>query len=97
MVRLERHINFLKDDDVKVGLLSFSDVWPLPKEKLEEVAKDNVKLVTVEENSTGQFKSLIRSETLLNVKNSILKYDGRPFTGREIYNRFLDEVIDNGQ
>jgi|AntRauTorcE11897_2_1112592.scaffolds.fasta_scaffold02108_6 2-oxoglutarate ferredoxin oxidoreductase subunit alpha len=86
----------LKDDDVKVGLLSFSDVWPLPKEKLKEVAKDNVKLVTVEENSTGQFKSLIRSETLLDVKNSILKYDGRPFTGREIYKRFLDEVIDNG-
>ncbi|MGM0445603.1 MAG: 2-oxoacid:acceptor oxidoreductase subunit alpha [Bacillota bacterium] len=86
----------LKDDDVKVGLLSFSDVWPLPKEKLKEVASDDVKLVTVEENSSGQFKSLIRAETLLNVEKSILKYDGRPFTGREIYNRFLDEVIDNG-
>ena len=86
----------LKNEDYKVGLLSFSDVWPLPKEKLKEIASDDVKLVTVEQNSSGQFKSLIRSETLLDVQDCILKYDGRPFTGKEIYNRFLDEVIDNG-
>ncbi len=86
----------LNNDDYKVGLLSFSDVWPLPKERLKEIASDDVKLVTVEQNSSGQFKSLIRSETLLDVQDSILKYDGRPFTGKEIYNRFLDEVIDNG-
>jgi 2-oxoglutarate ferredoxin oxidoreductase subunit alpha len=86
----------LNNEDYKVGLLSFSDVWPLPKEKIKEIASDDVKLVTVEQNSSGQFKSLIRSETLLDVQDSILKYDGRPFTGKEIYNRFLDEVIDNG-
>jgi len=86
----------LNNEDYKVGLLSFSDVWPLPKEKLKEIASDDVKLVTVEQNSSGQFKSLIRSETLLDVQDCILKYDGRPFTGKEIYNRFLDEVIDNG-
>lgn len=86
----------LNNDDYKVGLLSFSDVWPLPKEKLNKIVSDDVKLVTVEQNSSGQFKTLIRSETLLNIEDSILKYDGRPFTGKEIYNRFLDEVIDNG-
>lgn len=85
----------LKEEDIKVGLLSFSDVWPLPKNKLKDLAEDT-ELVTVELNSTAQFKSLIASETLLDVKNSILKYDGRPFTGKEIYQRFLDEVIDNG-
>lgn len=85
----------LKEDDIKVGLLSFNDVWPLPKKKLKELA-ENTELVTVELNSTAQFKSLIASETLIDVENSILKYDGRPFTGKEIYQRFLDEVIDNG-
>ena len=89
-------LELLNNEDYKVGLLSFSDVWPLPEEKLKEVVSDDVKLVTVEQNSSGQFKSLIRSETLLDVKDSILKYDGRPFTGKEIYNRFLNEVIDNG-
>lgn len=84
----------LKEDDIKVGLLSFNDVWPLPKNKLKDLAEDT-ELVTVELNSTAQFKSLIASETLLDVENSILKYDGRPFTGKEIYQRFLDEVIDN--
>ncbi len=85
----------LKEEDIKVGLLSFNDVWPLPKDKLKELAED-AELVTVELNSTAQFKSLIASETLIDVENSILKYDGRPFTGKEIYQRFLDEVIDNG-
>jgi len=85
----------LKEDDINVGLLSFNDVWPLPKDKLKELAED-AELVTVELNSTAQFKSLIASETLIDVENSILKYDGRPFTGKEIYQRFLDEVIDNG-
>ncbi len=86
----------LKEDGIKVGLLSFNDVWPLPKEQLEDLACDGVDLITVELNSTAQFGTLIASETLLDVKQSILKYDGRPFTGKEIYNRFLDEVIDNG-
>ena len=89
-------LELLKDDGIKVGLLSFNDVWPLPKEQLEDLSGDGVELITVELNSTAQFGSLIASETLLDVKQSILKYDGRPFTGKEIYNRFLDEVIDNG-
>jgi len=85
----------LQADGIKVGLLSFNDVWPLPKNKLKNLA-ERVELVTVEMNSTAQFKSLIASETLLDVEHDILKYSGRPFTGKEIYNRFLDEVIDNG-
>lgn len=86
----------LKEDGIKVGLLSFNDVWPLPKEQIEDLAGEGVDLITVELNKTAQFGSLIASETLLEVKQNILKYDGRPFTGKEIYNRFLDEVIDNG-
>lgn len=86
----------LKEDGIKVGLLSFNDVWPLPKEQLEDLAGEGVDLITVELNKTAQFGSLIASETLLEVKQNILKYNGRPFTGKEIYNRFLDEVIDNG-
>jgi 2-oxoglutarate ferredoxin oxidoreductase subunit alpha len=89
-------LELLKEEGIKVGLLSFNDVWPLPKEQLEDLSCDGVELITVELNSTAQFGSLIASETLLDVKQSILKYDGRPFTGKEIYNRFLDEVIDNG-
>lgn len=86
----------LKEDDLKVGLLSFNDVWPLPKKQLKSFADQGAKLITVEINSTAQFASLIASETFIEVDKSILKYDGRPFTGKEIYNRFLDEVIDNG-
>ena len=82
----------LEEDDVKVGLLSFSDVWPLPTEKLEELAEDT-ELIVVENNYTAQFAKLIRMETGIKAQHNILKYDGRPFTGAEIYNRIQEEVI----
>ncbi|MGM0380042.1 MAG: 2-oxoacid:acceptor oxidoreductase subunit alpha [Bacillota bacterium] len=73
-----------------IGLLSFNHVWPLPTKKLNEF-KDNTTFITVENNSTGQFKNLIHQETDIKINKEILKYDGRPFTGQEIINK-LKEV-----
>jgi len=78
---------------VKVGFLSFNDVWPLPTEKLEELAANDLELIVVENNYTAQFAKLVRGETGINAQHNILKYDGRPFTGREIYNRIQEEVM----
>ncbi|MBM7622832.1 2-oxoacid:acceptor oxidoreductase subunit alpha [Sporohalobacter salinus] len=82
----------LAQDDCQVGVLSFSDVWPLPTAKLEEKA-ENIELIVVENNSTGQFSKLIRSETGIKASEKILKYDGRPFTGFELYNAIKEEVM----
>ncbi len=84
----------LLDEGVKVGLLSFSDVWPLPLEKISSLTDKGVKIVDVELNSTAQFARLVSSETGIRVDNHILKYDGRPFTGREIASRFKEEVME---
>ena len=83
----------LSADGVEVGLLSFSDVWPLPTEKIEELAGADTELIVVENNYTAQFAKLLRAETGINAEYNILKYDGRPFTGTEIYNRIQDEVM----
>ena len=40
------------------------------------------KLVVVENNYTGQFKRLLQSETCIQVDQTILRYDGRPFSPR---------------
>jgi 2-oxoglutarate ferredoxin oxidoreductase subunit alpha len=79
---------------VKVGFLSFNDVWPLPTEKLEELAAKDLELIVVENNYTAQFAKLVRGETGINAQHNILKYDGRPFTGKEIYNRIQEEVME---
>ena len=83
----------LQEDGAEVGLLSFNDLWPLPTQKIEELAEDDTELIVVENNYTAQFAKLLRAETGINAEHNILKYDGRPFTGAEIYNRIQAEVI----
>lgn len=81
----------LEEEGFKVGLLSYSDVWPLPVKRLNDFR--DKELVIVENNATAQFGRLISSETGIRAKYNILKYDGRPFTAREIVERFKEEVI----
>ena len=47
----------------------------------------------MENNATAQFGRLISSETGIRAGYNILKYDGRPFTAKEIVERFKEEVI----
>ncbi|TDX53186.1 2-oxoacid:acceptor oxidoreductase subunit alpha [Orenia marismortui] len=83
----------LEDEGSRIGLLSFSDVWPLATSKLIELINNNsAELIVVENNATGQFAKLIRSESGIAANYQILKYDGRPFSGKEIYHR-AEEVI----
>ena len=79
--------------EAEIGLLSFSDVWPLPTERLADLLQQNPKLVVVEGNSEGQFAQLIRQETGQEADYNLLKYDGRPFHGPELYHRLQKEVI----
>ena len=83
----------LEKDDIKVGYLSFSDIYPLPEEKLQKWSSEDVEIIVVENNATGQFARLITGEKGIEINKNILKYDGRPFTGKEIYQRFKKEVI----
>lgn len=76
-----------------VGLLSFSDIWPLPKAELEKRYSYNTTMVVVEGNSTGQLASLITQETGITVDNRVLKYDGRPFMVEELFTELQEEVI----
>ncbi|MFW5961951.1 MAG: 2-oxoacid:acceptor oxidoreductase subunit alpha, partial [bacterium] len=79
-------------DEYEVGHLAFNDVWPLPTKTIKEMAATDAKLVYVENNAGAQFDRLVRSETGIKADYNILKDDGRPFSGREIYRRFKEEV-----
>lgn len=45
---------------------------------------DPEKAIVIEGNQTGQLKQLIRQQTGLDIKKTLLKYDGRPFYPEEI-------------
>lgn len=79
-------------EGVSIGALVFGDIWPLPTNRLLELKDTAKKIIDVEQNATGQLDSLIREEALIKSTHKILKYDGRPFSGDELYAR-LKEVL----
>ena len=74
-----------------IGMLYFSEIYPLPiMDKFDYVSLlQNAKLaVCVENNASGQFAKLIRSETGFHFTSRINRYDGRPFT----FDSFMGEI-----
>lgn len=69
--------------DNKIALMHFTEIYPLPETvdfdymSIMENAKNTI---CIENNATGQFAKLIRSETGFEFGTKILKFDGRPFT-----------------
>ncbi|MBU3110014.1 2-oxoacid:acceptor oxidoreductase subunit alpha [Clostridium lacusfryxellense] len=80
-----------EDGESKYSALIFGDVWPLPVSLINEKSNKAKKLINIEQNATGQLASLIRENTGIEFNSSILKYDGRPISAQEIYNK-LKEV-----
>lgn len=69
------------------NFIHFPWVWPFPKKEFLGLIKNSKKLITLELNSTGQFNQLISQVTGIQIKDQILKYDGRPFYPEEIINQ----------
>ncbi|MDA8244463.1 MAG: 2-oxoacid:acceptor oxidoreductase subunit alpha [Elusimicrobia bacterium] len=67
------------------GFVHFPQVWPFPVRAALAALEGAGRVLTVENNATGQLARLLRRETGLQAAGSVLKYDGRPFT--------LDEVL----
>ncbi len=63
-----------------VSQLHLPQLWPFPVKQVTEIFKQANRKITIENNSTGQLSRLLRMETGLTVDDSLLKYDGRPFT-----------------
>ncbi|MFH1280383.1 MAG: 2-oxoacid:acceptor oxidoreductase subunit alpha [Candidatus Beckwithbacteria bacterium] len=72
-----------------VNFIHFPIVWPFPKKTFQKLTQNSKKLITLECNSTGQLNKIITQETGLEIKNQLLKYDGRPFFPSEIISKLL--------
>ncbi|KUJ96196.1 MAG: 2-oxoglutarate/2-oxoacid ferredoxin oxidoreductase subunit alpha [Desulfonauticus sp.] len=77
----------LRTKGEKVGVIHFSELWPLPSYSFPQ----NALLITVENNATAQLAKLLNLGYSLNLKHSILKYNGLPLTPEEIGRKF-DEI-----
>ncbi len=71
----------------RCGALIFGDIYPLPRKLLLQYAPLAKEIINVEQNATGQLGSLIREQTGIACDRSVLKYDGRQISAKEIVSR----------
>jgi 2-oxoglutarate ferredoxin oxidoreductase subunit alpha len=79
--------------ETNYSALVFGDIWPLPVKKIEEYSRKAKKLINVEQNATGQLASVICEVTGIKCSQSVLKYDGRPISSKEIFEKISDLKI----
>ena len=75
-------------DRMKVAMLHFSEVYPLPPVTTFDYVRFLGKAETalcIENNATGQFARLLRAETGFEFSAQINRYDGRPFTVESLH------------
>jgi 2-oxoglutarate ferredoxin oxidoreductase subunit alpha len=73
--------------DKKIGVVHLPQVWPFPVQQLQNLLGDRKRVITIENNAGAQLAGLLRRETGITAENSILRYDGRPFS--------VDSLIDS--
>lgn len=82
---LKEAVHSLREKGEDVGYLLFTDIWPFPTDAIsKKLSPNKPKIIVVEQNATAQFGRLLKTETGMAFSGSVLKYDGRPFTGHEI-------------
>lgn len=95
--QLSEAVDLLNNDkSLKFGALVFGDIWPLPTTLLANKAKSAKLIINVEQNHNGQLAKVIREVTGIEFDSSVLKYDGRPLSAVEIYNK-AKEVLVHGK
>lgn len=63
----------------------FPWLYPFPTETTKKLLGNAKRIIDVEQNGTGQLASLIAEHTGIEIKEKILKFDGRPFYPDEIW------------
>lgn len=73
-----------QEDGIFANFLQVVYMSPFPARRVGEFLKDAKKIVLIECNKTGQLGSLVKEHTGVDIKNRVLKYDGRPFAPEDI-------------
>ena len=78
-------IERLGADDVDARLIQVRMFSPFPEAELEELLDGADPLVAVECNFSGQLAQVLRQQTGRVCDKLVLKYNGRPISGQELY------------
>lgn len=81
--------------DCKIAMLHFSEIYPFPstgKFNYLKKLKDAQITICIENNATGQFARLMKTETGFSFNSLINRFDGRPFLLEDLVRR-IKEII----
>ena len=76
----------LGQENIHVAYIHFTYVYPLDESRVKPLFMYDKTYALIENNSEAQFGKLLRQEIGIQIKNHLLKYDGRPI--------FYEEIID---
>ena len=77
---------------IRVNSLEFPTLFPFHAEEALGLLKNVKQSLAIEGNYTGQFTRLLRAETGYKPDHFFGKYDGEPFTWRDISDKILEAV-----
>jgi 2-oxoglutarate ferredoxin oxidoreductase subunit alpha len=81
-----------EQEGLHVNSLEFPTLFPFQADETLRILKGVKRTLSIEGNYTGQFARLLRAETGYKPNFSFPKYDGEPFTWREIADKILEVV-----
>ncbi len=90
---VEEAAKILSERGMKVGVISFNYIMPMDSDKTRSMLQGK-KLIDVECNYTAQLAQVIKTNTGIEIKNRILRYDGEAVTGDDLAES-AEEVIKN--
>jgi 2-oxoglutarate ferredoxin oxidoreductase subunit alpha len=89
---IKEAVNKLNQNGIAAQMIHYSELFPFNPKQVAIAALRKAKIIAVENNYLGQFAEFFSKATGLSVDQRILKYDGRPFTSREIVDQIKDMI-----
>jgi 2-oxoglutarate ferredoxin oxidoreductase subunit alpha len=75
-----------------VNYLHVTWMNPFPSAAVAQILRQAKQIMSIECNSTGEFTALIREKTGIQIEDTFLKYDGRPFYPEEIVEKIKNAM-----
>jgi 2-oxoglutarate ferredoxin oxidoreductase subunit alpha len=84
----------LGEEGFSLGFLQIRMIQPFPKEYVGKVLEGSRKIITVENNYSGQLAEVVKEKTGMQANFHILKYSGRPMSTTEVYDALKRVLVD---
>jgi 2-oxoglutarate ferredoxin oxidoreductase subunit alpha len=90
-------ITRLNGEGFAVGFLQIRMIHPFPKEQVAGLLKPAQRVITVENNYSGQLAEIVKEETGIVANFRVLKYNGRPMSTTEVYDALKKILLNQAE